>query len=387
MGSQMGSLGVDLAVRLAMLEPLDVSGRAPRLRAGLAPAGIDALIVSTPANIRYLTGFTGSAGVVILTPDQLVLVTDGRYRDQAADQVFRSNAGARVEISSNAQRDLIVAAVGEAERIGLEAEHITWSTQRRYESDWFLGRSLVATTGMVEALRREKEPNELVRIELAAEIADAALAMMRPRLLDRPTELEFARELDMTMRTLGATRPSFETIVASGPNGARPHARPSPRIIEPGDLVVLDFGAVVDGYCSDMTRTLAVGAISATAQHMLDVVTRAQAAGVAAVRPGIAAREVDAVCRAVIAEAGWAEAFTHGTGHGVGLDIHEAPGVGSTSDATLVIGDVVTVEPGVYLPEHGGVRVEDTVVVTAEGCRPLTHSTKDPTLSTRPRPT
>jgi Xaa-Pro aminopeptidase len=149
---------------------------------------------------------------------------------------------------------------------------------------------------------------------------------------------------------------------------------------------VLDFGAVVDGYCSDMTRTVAVGDVSPTARRMLEVVTRAQAEGVAAVRPGIAARDVDAVCRSVIDDAGWADAFSHGTGHGVGLDIHEAPGVGSTSDATLVLGDVVTVEPGVYLPEHGGVRVEDTVVVTAEGCRPLTHSTKDPTLHTRPRP-
>ncbi len=375
-----------IEVRLAGLQPIEVANRLPRLRAFFDAAQIDALIVSAPANIRYLTGFTGSAGIVVVTAEDFFLISDGRYREQAADQIARSGAGARVEISSTAQRDLIVSAVGESRRVGLEAEHITWSTQRRYESEWFAGRLLVPTVGLVEGLRRVKEPAELVRIELAAEIADAALAKMRPRLLERPTEMEFARELDMTMRTLGATRPSFETIVASGPNGARPHARPSSRSIEVGDLVVIDFGAVIDGYCSDMTRTIAVGDVSPTAQRMLDVVTRAQAAGVAAVRPGVAAREVDAVCRSVIEHAGWADAFSHGTGHGVGLDIHEAPGVGSTSDATLVIGDVVTIEPGVYLPEHGGVRVEDTVVVTAEGCRPLTHSTKDPTLTTRPRP-
>jgi len=382
----MTTIRSDSTVHVGDLAPMEVAPRADALRASFDGSGVDALVVTTPANIRYLTAFTGSAGVVVVTAEELVLITDGRYRDQALDQVRAVGVEARVEISSTAQRELIVAAVGESERIGLEADHVSWSTQRRYASEWFDGRTLVPTSALVESLRRRKDAGELARIELAARIADDALDRMRPRLLDRPSELEFARELDLTMRTLGATRPSFETIVASGPNGSRPHARPSSRIIEEGDLVVLDFGAVVDGYCSDMTRTIAVGEVSSTARRMLEVVTAAQAAGVAAVRPGIAARDVDAACRAVIAEAGWSEAFSHGTGHGVGLDIHEAPGVGSTSDATLAVGDVVTVEPGVYLPEHGGVRVEDTVVVTADGCRPLTHSTKDPTLSTRPRP-
>jgi Xaa-Pro aminopeptidase len=382
----MSPIATELERRVAQLEPLVVSGRAEQLRQLFAGAGIDALVVTSSRNIRYLTGFTGSAGVVVITASDMALITDGRYRDQAADQVRGSGAPARVDITSTEQRERITAATGGAARIGLEADHITWSAQRRYAEEWFSGRQLVATTALVETLRRSKDAQELVRIELAAEIADAALDLMRPRLLEGPTELEFARELDMRMRQLGATGPSFETIVASGPNGARPHARPSSRTITDGDLVVLDFGAVVDGYCSDMTRTMAVGEVSPTARRMLEVVTRAQAAGVAAVRPGIAAREVDAVCRSVIDAAGWADAFSHGTGHGVGLDIHEAPGVGSTSDATLAIGDVVTVEPGVYLSEHGGVRVEDTVVVTAEGCRPLTHSTKDPTPQRRPRP-
>jgi Xaa-Pro aminopeptidase len=369
-----------------VLPAMDVAARSTRLRPLFPDAGIDALVVTNPANIRYLTSFTGSAGVVLVTSDELVLVTDGRYRDQAADQVRAAGVDARVEISSTAQREIIISVLADRARIGLEADHVSWSSQRRYASEWFPDRTLVPTVALVETLRRCKDAGELARIELAARIADDALDLMRPRLLDEPTELEFGRELDMTMRSLGATRPSFETIVASGPNGARPHARPSDRVIREGDLVVLDFGAVIDGYCSDMTRTLAVGEVSDTARRMLEVVTAAQAAGVAAVRPGIAARDVDAVCRSVIAEAGWADAFSHGTGHGVGLDIHEAPGVGSTSDATLVIGDVVTVEPGVYLPEHGGVRVEDTVVVTTEGCRPLTHSTKDPTPTARPRP-
>jgi Xaa-Pro aminopeptidase len=171
--------------------------------------------------------------------------------------------------------------------------------------------------------------------------------------------------------------PSFETIVASGPNGAKPHHHPARRRIDPGELVVVDFGAQVDGYCSDMTRTLCVGEpASETARRMVEVVAESQRAGVAAVRAGIEAKSVDEACRSLIADAGWADAFLHGTGHGVGLEIHEAPRVGSTSTDTLATGYVVTVEPGVYLPEYGGVRIEDTVVVEDDGCRVLTNASK-----------
>jgi Xaa-Pro aminopeptidase len=201
---------------------------------------------------------------------------------------------------------------------------------------------------------------------------------VRPRLAAGPTEREFGLELDATMRRLGADDVSFETICASGPNGARPHARPGARRIVDGDLVVLDFGALLDGYHSDMTRTVMVGEPSATQRRMLDVVLASQQAGVEAVAPGVECRQVDAVCRQVIDDAGWADAFLHGTGHGVGLDIHEAPRLARTSDAVLAEGQVVTVEPGVYLPEHGGVRVEDSLLVTAGGYRRLTQSPKDP---------
>jgi Xaa-Pro aminopeptidase len=212
----------------------------------------------------------------------------------------------------------------------------------------------------------------------AARIADEALARVRHRLAEGPTEEEFALELDFEMRRGGATGPSFETIVASGPNGAKPHHRPSGRRIERGELVVVDFGALVDGYCSDMTRTLCVGEpASATARRMVDVVAESQRAGVEAVRAGAEGKAVDEVCREIIAEAGWADAFLHSTGHGVGLDIHEAPTVSTSSTDTLVAGHVVTVEPGVYLPEHGGVRIEDTMVVTDEGCIILTNATKE----------
>ncbi|CAB4596244.1 unannotated protein [freshwater metagenome] len=367
-----------IAERLSSLPAMATGGRVARLSDHFEAERIGALLVTSATNIRYLTGFTGSAGIALVTPSDFVLVTDGRYATQAPRQIAESGCGARVEISSTDQRAIIagIIAAGSISTIGLEADHVTWSAQQKFGSDWFPGLDLVATKGIIEKLRRSKDAGELARIEVAAMIADAALASLRSTLDDGPTELEFAGELDAAMRRLGATKPSFETIVASGPNSALPHARPSSRRIVEGDLVVIDFGAVVDGYCSDMTRTIAVGEIDDTSSRMIEVVAAAQAAGVAAVRPGIAAREVDATCRRIIDDAGWAAAFSHGTGHGVGLDIHEAPGVGSTSDATLAVGDVVTVEPGVYLPAHGGVRIEDTVVVTPEGCRPLTHSTK-----------
>jgi Xaa-Pro aminopeptidase len=239
----------------------------------------------------------------------------------------------------------------------------------------------VATEGLVEELRAVKDDGEISRIEAAAAIADRALAETRPALADRPTEREFQIELDHRMRLLGANDVSFETIVGSGPNGAKPHARPTSRRIEEGDLVVLDFGALLDGYHSDISRTVAVGEPSPTQARMIEVVLAAQAAGVAAVAPGVAASGVDDASRSVIAEAGWADAFLHGTGHGVGLDIHEDPRVNATSAATLRPGHVVTVEPGVYLPEHGGVRIEDTLVVTASGHRCLTNAPKDTSLT------
>ncbi|MEI7622144.1 MAG: aminopeptidase P family protein [Actinomycetes bacterium] len=367
------------AARFASLPPLVVAERVEAVRRSMVSDHLDALLVSAPSNIRYLTGFTGSSGLVVVTADDMVLVTDGRYTDQAAEQLAAAGAPARLEITSTEQRAVVLSTLGAADRIGLEADHVTWSTQRRYAEEWLSGRDVVPTSGIVEALRRSKDDAELARMELAAAIADAALAERRPTLLDELTESEFALALDSAMRRLGASGTSFETIVASGPNGAKPHARPSDRRLQSGDLVVVDFGCIVDGYCSDMTRTVAIGEVDETSLRMLEVVTAANAAGVAAVRPGVSASDVDAAAREVIAQAGWAEVFTHGTGHGVGLDIHEAPRVAGSSTDTLSIGDVVTVEPGVYLPAHGGVRMEDSVVVTPDGCRPLTHTTKSPT--------
>ena len=360
------------------LPAMDFDARLKRLRAGLDDAGSDALVVSSLTNIRYLTGFTGSAGLLLVLPEGTVLVTDGRYETQAAEQL--AGVGARPEIAPAAgQKELVVSLVscsGPA-RVGLEAAHVSWARQRAFELDWFPGAELVPTEGLVEGLRRVKDAGEIARLARAAEIADAALLSVRPLLTSGPTEVTFGQALDSEMRRLGASGPSFETIVASGPNAAKPHHRPSGRRIEPDELVVLDFGAVFDGYCSDMTRTVAVRPPAPSLLDLVDVVATSQAAGVAAVGPGVACSEVDRACRDVVAAAGWADRFVHGTGHGVGLDIHEAPSVAATSSDTLLPGHVVTVEPGVYLPGVAGARIEDTVVVTHDGCYPLTITPKE----------
>jgi Xaa-Pro aminopeptidase len=312
-------------------------------------------------------------------PGGPVLVTDGRYGTQAPEQLAANGVEARVEVAAGpAQRQLVVAAVAAAalRRLGLEAAHVSWARQRAFAGDWFPEVELVPTEGLVEELRRVKDPGELGRIAEAARIADEALAAVLADLAGGPTEREFGRLLDFEMRRRGASGPSFETIVAAGPNAAKPHHRPSDRAVGAGELVVLDFGATYDGYRSDMTRTVCVGEPSAELVRLYDVVAESQAAGVAAVAAGVPAAEVDQACRRVIADAGWGERFVHGTGHGVGLDIHEAPSVASTSSETLRAGHVVTVEPGIYLPEVAGARVEDTLVVTETGCDRLTTTPK-----------
>ena len=377
-------------VRLA---PMDVASRLDHFRAGFDDAGVDALLVTRLPNVHYLTGFTGSAGMLLVSAADALLVTDGRYRDQASEQVGSAGVEARVAIGAtqSAQRDVVSAAVADtgAGRLGLEAHGVTWAQQRAFADEWFPGVELLATTDLVEGLRRLKDDGEVARIQAACTIADETLAALLPTLASGPTELDFAIALEFAMRERGASGNSFDPIVASGPNGAKPHARPSDRVIGRGELVVIDFGCIVDGYCSDMTRTVSVGDPGPEARHLYDVVLESQAAGSRAVGPGVVCRDVDQASRGVIEAAGWGDAFVHGTGHGVGIEIHEAPRVGSTSADTLAPGAVVTVEPGVYLTGIGGVRIEDTLVVVSpgegapgrgpngSGSRVLTNSPKD----------
>jgi Xaa-Pro aminopeptidase len=358
------------------LSPMSVAGRLEALRGRFD--GFDALVVTTLPNVRYLTGFAGSAGLLVVTSTGALLTTDGRYRTQSAEQVRGAKADVEITIGGMAdQRKAVTDFVSGLGRVVLEADNISWAGQRVW-ADLLAPSELVPTSNAVEGLREVKDAAEIERMELAAAIADAALYEVLPMMSGDITEEQFALELDTAMRRGGAESVAFETIVAAGENSAKPHHHPGGRPIRHGDPVVVDFGATYEGYRSDMTRTFCVGAEpEGDLARVFAVVGASQAAGAAAVRPGIATKEVDDVCRAIIAEAGWADRFEHGTGHGVGLDIHEAPTVSQLGTAILAPGFVVTVEPGVYLPGLGGVRVEDTLVVTEDGSRALTRFTKD----------
>ncbi len=366
--------------------PLEVAPRLDALRDRLEGCGVDALVVTNLANVRYLSGFTGSAGVVVVTGKTALLTTDGRYRTQSAEQVESVGLAGALEIAignGEDQRAAVAGALGAAgaARVGLEAEDVSWAASKRWR-EVFGPAEGVPVTGAVEALREVKDAGELYRMARAAAIADGALAEVLPMLADvdssRLTEEQFALALDTAMRRGGAEDRAFDTIVAVGPNSAKPHHRPSATVLTRGQPMVVDFGATFEGYRSDMTRTFWLGGEpTGEMARVFEVVRESQAAGVAAVRAGVGAKDVDTVCREVIGAAGWADRFEHGTGHGVGLDIHEAPTVSQQGTAILAVGTVVTVEPGVYLPGTGGVRIEDTLVVTEDGSRSLTGFTKD----------
>jgi Xaa-Pro aminopeptidase len=355
---------------------LDVSARAPRVRARWGD--LTALLVGDLTNIRWLTGFTGSAATVVVLADEVVLITDGRYGEQAERQLAAAGCAGRVLVGRTAgeQLGLLTEAVADADRLGFESAHT--SHARWAQLGEALPDRLVPTTGLVEAGRRTKDAAEIALMQHACAIADAALAEVAPTLVPGRTEVQVRNDLERLMREFGATGPSYETIVATGPlNAPLPHHRPTDTVIEAGHTVIIDVGALVGGYHSDMTRTFVVGEPSPLQREVYEVVLAAQVAGVAAVRPGIASDDLDAVCRDVITAAGFGPWFSHGTGHGVGLAIHEDPFLNTSGGWVLQEGDVVTVEPGVYRGDFGGVRVEDLVEVTSTGGRTLTRTPKD----------
>ncbi len=360
------------------LPSMDRTARLGRVRGAMSEAGCDALVVTKAENIRWLSAFTGSNGTAVIGPESLMLITDGRYETQIAQQLEDAEITAEVRITRDISAP-VLEAVGSSARIGLESDAVTWSAQRDF-ARWFEGRELIATSDLLEAQRRIKDDGEIARLRRAAAIADAALAEIKPELANGRTERWIARALDGAMLDGGADDLSFDTIVAAGQNSAKPHATPSDRVIGRGDMVVIDFGAKVDGYGSDMTRSFLLGEPSERQRTVFDAVIRAQAAGVAAVADGVAEREIDRVCRDSLAEDGLAEAFIHGTGHGIGLEIHENPILSTRASGILRSGYVVTVEPGAYLPDLGGIRIEDSVVVTESGCDPITLSPKSPMI-------
>jgi len=358
------------------LPPADHAARRARLRARLAEHDLEALLVTHRVNVRYLTGFTGSNGALLVGPDDehSVLLTDGRYATQAEQQT--PDLAHDIGRGSLGLRALDHAATPAT---GFEHDHLSYAagcalTEAAGERDLAVN----GTSGLVEALRAVKDEHELGALTRACELSDAAFLALIEWLAPGVTEIEVARLLDRTGEDLGSAGPSFETIAASGPNGGMPHHRPTARPIERGELLTVDFGALVAGYHADITRTVAIGHPADELGRIHAIVLEAQAAGRAAATDATTAGDVDAATRAVIEAAGYGEQFVHPTGHGVGLEIHEAPTVVAEGTATLAPGMAITVEPGIYLPGVGGVRIEDTVVVTSHGpARTLTDSPRE----------
>ncbi len=354
------------------------AGRIEAVRAALGAAGADALVVSKLVNVRYLTGFAGSNGVVVVGPDSATFFTDFRY--VTASEPIREFM--QVEL---ADRDALRFVAGHLDqllpgdsRIGFEAAHLTFAAHAVLADA--LGREPVPTREVVERLRAVKDAGEVESIRRSAALIEPVYAAIAEQGLEGRTERDVAWSIRELFHGQGSDQLAFDSIVASHERGAMPHADPSDAQIGAGTLVTIDIGCVLDGYASDCTRTFATGGLPAELREIYEVCLAAQLAGLDAVRPGVAARDADAAARTVIAEAGYGDHFGHPLGHGVGLEIHEGPRLSAASDATLEPGMVVTVEPGIYLPGRGGVRIEDLVVVTATGCERLTAMPKELTV-------
>jgi Xaa-Pro aminopeptidase len=352
-----------------------MSDRATRLVERLPEIEADVIVVTNLVNVRYLTGYTGSNGLTVIGPDIRAFFTDFRYEEQSAAEVD-STFDRRISTVD------LLAGVSEvlpagAQRVAFEDGNMTVRSHEHLRDLLPDAVALVAAGDAVEGVRAVKEPGEIERIRAAARLADAGLRQIMAEGLVGRTEAAVADSLERAMRAQGATGLSFPSIVAAGPHGALPHAQPRDVEISSGELVVIDWGAVLDGYCSDCTRTLATGELDDESHAIYELVLEAQLAGLGAIRPGVSGRDADGAARAVIDGAGHAEHFGHGLGHGVGLEVHEAPRLSQRSDSVLASGNMVTVEPGVYLPGRLGVRIEDLVVVTDAGCEILTGVPKE----------
>ncbi|HHY97131.1 MAG TPA: aminopeptidase P family protein [Firmicutes bacterium] len=353
-----------------------MDSRLKRFRALLKEQSLDAYIVLKPENRRYLSGFTGSSGILVIGHEDAALVTDFRYMTQAKEEL---RPGFRVEKHEKEIAPAIAGVVKGlgAKTVGFESDYLTWNLHEKLASELGAEIQLLPREGLVESLRIVKDQSEIERISRAARLGDEAfshiLGFMRPGM----SEIDVALELEWFMRKNGADKMGFDVIVASGHRGALPHGKPSTKKLVPGDLVVMDFGAMMDGYCADMTRTVGIGKIDARAKEIYDIVRKAQQAGLDALKAGLTGQEADQASRKVIIEAGYGDYFGHALGHGVGLAVHELPRLSESYPVALPEGTVVTVEPGIYIPDWVGVRIEDLVVVHGDGPEILTHSTKD----------
>jgi len=361
---------------------MDYKGRQKRLREVLSKHHLDVLLITHGPNVRYLCGFTGSAGVLVLSESRTVFFTDGRYTAQARSEV----EGAKLMVGRKAPLVLAsewlkanlrkLAGPGKC-RLGIEAEHMTVAARSRLAESLPARFLLREAPAVVEQARMIKEPEELQLIQeaglLGASLFDSALKAIRPGV----KEAEVAAEMEYAARKAGAENMAFETIIASGERSALPHGRASSAAIPAQGFVVCDFGVILTGYCSDMTRTVHVGHVRPAARVLYEAVLEAQQAALHAIRPGVSAGEIDHWARKALQKKGFGRFFTHSTGHGVGLEVHEAPRIGAGQKEVLQPGMVITIEPGAYIPGQFGVRIEDMAVVTDTGCEILTPTTKE----------
>jgi Xaa-Pro aminopeptidase len=359
--------------------PMDYAARQKKLAAGLPSAGVEALLVTHLPNVRYLCGFSGTAGVLLVggrpRNAKCTFYTDGRYTQQAADEV----RGAKVIITKKAAFTEACAALSRTKlkTLGFEADHLSYASHRQLTHTLRGKVRLKAVSSRVEDLRLYKDPEEIGQIRasalLAASLFQAAMGAIRPGV----SENLVAGEMELQARRAGAEKMSFDTIVAAGPRSALPHGRASSQPVPGNGFIILDWGVILAGYCSDMTRTVHVGPVSAARRRMYEAVRAAQLASIESVRPGVTAGEVDRIGRDLLTKAGYGAYFTHSTGHGVGLEVHEAPRLAKDQKLKLAPGMVVTIEPGIYIPDEGGVRIEDMVLVTESGREVLTPGAKD----------
>ncbi len=344
-----------------------------KLREQMQKRELDSLLVTNPYNLRFITGFTGTAGLALITPNDAWFITDFRYTEQAGEQVkefkvVQAQKGLLDEVARIAQEAAV-------ERLAFEQDYMTFATYSQYQEK--LSATLEPVSGLIEQLRMVKAPEEIDVLKAAAKIADDAFEHICTYIKPGMTELQVSNELEFFMRAQGATSSSFDIIVASGLRSALPHGVASDKKIEQGDLITLDFGALYQGYVSDITRTVAVGEPSDKLKEIYQVVLDSQVLALENIKPGMTGIEADAIARDYIKSKGYGEAFGHSTGHGIGLEVHEGPGLSFRSETVLEPNMAVTVEPGIYLPGIGGVRIEDDILITETGNVRLTHSSKE----------
>lgn len=344
-----------------------------KLRKALQEQNIEGILITNEYNRRYMTGFTGTAGVAIVSQNDAVFITDFRYTEQAAAQIkdfriVKHEATILEEIATQ------VKAMG-IKLLGFEKDAVSYGTYELYKN--VIQADLVPVSGLIEKIRLIKTEQEINIIKVACEIADHAFTHIIDFIKPGKTELEVSNELEFFMRKQGATQSSFDTIVASGLRSALPHGVATDKVIEKGDFVTLDYGALYNGYISDMTRTVAVGEPSAKLVDMYNAVLASQLLALEKVGPGLTGIQADAIARDYLTEKGYGEAFGHSLGHGIGLEVHEGPGLSMRSETVLEPGMAVTIEPGVYLPGIGGLRIEDDILITETGNELLTHSSKE----------